>query len=396
MYAISKDFNPADRIPALFETPKLSLSDTLFLRFGITAYEAAPHILVVDLSHWNGNVAFKLLRESGVVAVILKCSEGAEGTYYEYKDVRFEMFWRQALDEGFPVMLYHFFRGEKGAAEFSWFMKCADAFLNDTRILGKTAAYLDCEWRPSALSLSAYSNRAFGFADLTTGEGMENGIYSSPGLVPQLFAAPALDPRWDTVNQWNAHWSPGEDTLPPGWSEAKRNARQRGIYDTHWWVEKVLGAGKVDINHMFYANEAALRQWLGQGVVVASPSESPSPSASPSPSLPPSDCCEEHALRLDTIEAGQQVLTEVQISHALSLESHSTKLDAITEDVGEINVHIGQLYDRVLSLEEKAVQIDANTELILNHDHRIAIVEANFLSLYQKYEKVRKAFLDNE
>ena len=336
-------FNPANRLPFYFEQPKQTVSE----RFNgfFTTPQLLPSILIVDLSHWNGDVDYALLAASGVVAVILKVSEAAEGTYYEYKDTQFERNWRAALDAGLIVMVYHFFRDNRGSAEFNWFMKCASAFLNDPRINGNTAVWLDVE-TDNGVSKETRSNRAFGFCDLSKGSGFRQGIYCSPGLVGSLF--PYNDPRWANVYQWNAHWtSAAKDTLPTGWSEALRMMWQFGIHPTHSWTPTVVGAGKVDVNHGYWANALMLREWLGLAIVASSsPSPSASPSASPSP-VPPPDCCDEHELRLDTIEAGQQVLTEIQQDHDLKLDLMNDTISIVAASIVSMNEQIASTIEAV-------------------------------------------------
>lgn len=368
-------FNPADRKPVDFLTPQPNIIQSLWLASGLFVPFAAPSILTIDLSHWNGDIDPAALRASGVVAVILKCSEGAEGTYYEYKDTKFERNYRILLDAGFPVMLYHFFRGEKGSAEKSWFMKCADGFLSDSRVNGKTAAWLDCEWKPSSMSRATYTRRAFGFNSLITGEGMQNGVYSSPGLVPALFDPAETD--WDSVNQWNAHWTRAlKDTLPYGWLEEKRKVWQFAIYPTHDWAPVVNGAGTVDINHGYWPNEEALRYWLGQ--LTWSGSESASPSPSPSPSPAP-DCCEEHDLRLDTIEAGMQVLTEIQQAHSDLLMAHGANINDLMKRLDKLEINVTNM---AITLQ--------------NHDREIATLREWIKINREQFDRIHRAFHPDE
>ena len=389
-------YNPADRRPVDFELPKISLADRLWLSMGIVVHEIKPSILIVDLSHWNGDIDPAALLASGVVAVIIKCSEGAEGTYYEYKDTKFEENYRKLLDYGFPVMLYHFFRGEKGSAEKSWFMKCADGFLNDPRVEGKTAVWLDCEWKKSSQSRASYTRRAFGFNSLITGEGMENGVYSSPGLVPSLFDPAEAD--WDSVNQWNAHWTRAlKDTLPFGWSEQKRKVWQYSIYPTHDWAPTVNGAGTVDINHGYWYDASALRMWMGQEVY---PTASPSPSPSPSPAA---DCCEEHDLRLDTIEAGMQVLTEIQQQQDRRIDENATMIAtnmdhilANKQEIAALTGSVQSLSERVDVHNDKIANLDGSLaylgERVDDHDLKLTMHDAQLMKLEELRDKIHIAF----
>lgn len=279
------DYNPyVDRFPDDFVSP-IANPFTLVSSKIRSVFAAKPKILIIDISHWNGVIDWPQVVASGVAGVIIKCSEAAEGTYYEYKDTKFEENWRAALDHGIAVMLYHFFRDNKGSAERDWFMKCADSYLNDERVNGKTAVWLDTEWRNSGVSKITRANRAFGFCELIRGAGFRQGIYCSPGLVNDLF--PSNETRWNGVFQWNAHWTPAaQDTLPRGWSDVLRMVWQFGIYPTYSWAPEVNGAGTVDVNWGYWESAQALRDWMGQG----------------QPPVPPTDCCDEHAERLDTHE----------------------------------------------------------------------------------------------
>ena len=325
-----RDFNPfAERNQVDFLLPTRTFADRLLSPIRVRAAE--PTIVAVDLSHWNGDIDFAQLRASGVQAVIIKCSEGAEGTYYEFKDPKWETNWRAALDEGFPVMAYHFFRDEKGSAEKSWFMKCADAFLNDPRINGKTACWLDVEWTGSGLSTTARSSRAFGFCELIRGEGMQQGVYCSPGLVGRLF--PPNDPRWANVWQWVAHWTSASTyTLPSGWSVDRVKAWQKGIYDDHWWIPEVIGAGDVDYNVMYFASEDELRSWLGQ--VIAPPEP-----------IPPDH---EHLDLLVMIQQAQQDIATLYTMYSNqndAIDDLEARDDALTSDIVDINRRLQEASD---------------------------------------------------
>ena len=335
------NFNPyIDRDPKDFLTPEQTFAQRFGLTIKYSIKALPPWILVVDLSHWN-EIDFAALRASGVVAIILKCSEGSEGSYWEFKDPDFETNWRKALDEGFPIMLYHFFRDAKGSAEKSWFMKCADSFLNDPRINGHTAVWLDVEWTKSGISTSARASRSFGFCDLIRGEGMRQGIYSSPGLVAQLF--PPNDPRWDNVFQWNAHWTPAlEYTLPSGWSHEMIMGWQFGIYDDHYWTPKVTGAGDVDVNKFFFENEAGLRTWMEQN------GQTPPP--------PPTHIHADLQAQIDAIKVQMAELFVESTSQGVAIEELEEVTGKLSGDIIdrelEIDVIQKQLQDASDSLDQ--------------------------------------------
>jgi len=310
------DFDPyIDRDPSHFEFPSVPVFSRL-TRALSAAVAAEPWILIIDVSHWNGDIDVRALIDSGVVAVIIKVSEGAEGTYYEFKDPKFEQNWRAFHEAGMPIMVYHFKREYKGSDEKSWFMKCADSFLQEVN--GNTCVWLDCEWKPDSMTKDSYANRAFGFCDLIFGEGMKAGIYSSPYYVSKLF--PTSEWRWDSVWQWNAHWTgAAQDTLPTGWSRDRRMVWQFGISPTHSWTPPINGAGTVDVNRGYWADANDLRLWMGQ---TAPP--------------PNGDCCEEHKLRIEILEAGQQVLTDIQNEQGKKIEENELQIISIRNKYAEV------------------------------------------------------------
>jgi len=249
------DFAPQEeRAPYDFESPKPTLLQRLASKALLATAE--PTILVVDISHYNGIIDWSALRASGIQGVIMKCSEGTT-----YKDTAFEVNWKGARDNDFAVMVYHFFRDKPAADEFDWFMTCAVNFLDD--VDGNAAVALDVETN-NGVTAGTRADRAFGFCELARGAGLLDGIYSSPSLVGSLF--PYGETRWSYLTwQWVAHWtSAATYTLPAGWSRTLVKAWQFGISPTYSWVPRITGAHTVDCNRMYFADEIALKRWLGQ------------------------------------------------------------------------------------------------------------------------------------
>lgn len=251
------DFDPTTRRLDDFEFPRPGALALALFKIRSALLAAEGKILIVDLSHWNGIINFAALVTSGVKAVIIKCSESTN-----YKDPRFEENWQKALDVGLVVMVYHFYRDGDPLAEKSWFMTCAENFLN--AVDGKTAFWLDVESDNGTITNTMRGNRVFAICDLVVLEGLKAGVYSSPYFVNLLFNDPANDDRWNDVEQWNAHWTAGAEILPAGWSAAKRKVHQFGIYPTHSWTPVIVGAGTVDCNWGFWATQEELKIWLGQ------------------------------------------------------------------------------------------------------------------------------------
>lgn len=62
---------------------------------------------VIDISHWNGVIDFKRVKESGIKGVIIKAG-GSDGAKKYYKDKMFEEYYRLAKQEGLLVGCYWF------------------------------------------------------------------------------------------------------------------------------------------------------------------------------------------------------------------------------------------------------------------------------------------------
>jgi len=62
--------------------------------------------LVLDLSHWNGNIDFYKLKQSGIWGVILKVGGAEKGKFY--KDSKFNINYENAIKNGLHVGGYWF------------------------------------------------------------------------------------------------------------------------------------------------------------------------------------------------------------------------------------------------------------------------------------------------
>ena len=74
--------------------------------------------VIVDLSHWNENVNFKLAKEDGILGVIHKATQGSgyvDPTYAERK--------KAAEEEGILWGAYHFGVGENGKDQAEHFLE---------------------------------------------------------------------------------------------------------------------------------------------------------------------------------------------------------------------------------------------------------------------------------
>jgi len=268
----NRGYNPYLRESKDFLSPKQT--DSIFT--SLKALLATPvKIKGIDVSHWNGTVDWKKVKESGVDFAIIKATEADY-----FLDDKWEYNWRVAIDHEIIVTPYHFFRDNyKGAPQLEWFMTNTDKYLS--AVDGKTIAWADVE-TDNGSGITARQNRLYGFCSGAVGKGLKSGYYSSKSKWEQLIG----NPIWaNDFLQWVASWTPASSpVLPIGWTTEKSKFWQFGIYPTYSWAFPVEGAGTVDVN-WFYGTVQELRDLLGYSA------------------LPPVDCCNEIKIEIQRLDA---------------------------------------------------------------------------------------------
>lgn len=90
--------------------------------------------MVIDLSHWNVNVNFELIKESGIIAVIHKATQGIKYVDHHYNT-------RRTAAEKYGLLwgAYHFGTNSNGVLQ-------ANHFLNTVGNTSKTILVLDVEY----------------------------------------------------------------------------------------------------------------------------------------------------------------------------------------------------------------------------------------------------------
>ncbi|WP_265024908.1 glycoside hydrolase family 25 protein [Wolbachia endosymbiont (group B) of Protocalliphora azurea] len=96
---------------------------------------------VIDLSHWNENINFKLAREDGILGVIHKATQGLKYIDPTYTERR-----KAAEEEGLLWGSYHFGVGEDGRDQ-------ANHFLNIVGETKNTIVVLDIEENESGKNI---------------------------------------------------------------------------------------------------------------------------------------------------------------------------------------------------------------------------------------------------
>ncbi len=85
---------------------------------------------VIDLSHWNENVNFKLAKEDGILGVIHKATQGLK-----YVDPRYIERRKAAEEEGLLWGSYHFGIGENGRDQANHFLETVGETKNSIVVL---------------------------------------------------------------------------------------------------------------------------------------------------------------------------------------------------------------------------------------------------------------------
>ena len=78
--------------------------------------QAAPSIIGVDLSHWQGNVDFAKLAYQNIKFALFKAGEIPTGTQTEYTDEKYQRNITEAAKNGIITGAYYFFHPAIGAS----------------------------------------------------------------------------------------------------------------------------------------------------------------------------------------------------------------------------------------------------------------------------------------
>ncbi len=154
--------------------------------------------VVIDLSHWQANVDFPALRQAGIIATILKATEGTGSV-----DPTFATRAAAAANAGLLVGAYHFLDSSDPVAQADHFLECAGRL----RMLA-----VDLESVPP--SCTAVANAAIAV----------NRILDSTGSLPTVYTGRYQIPTADQVLSQCPLWLAEYGSLPvcpPGWSQWK-------------------------------------------------------------------------------------------------------------------------------------------------------------------------------
>lgn len=153
---------------------------------------------VIDLSHWNQDIDFRLTKEDGILGIIHKATQGLkyiDPTYVERK--------KTAEEEGILWGAYHFGVGENGKDQAEHFLETID---DSSKIL----LALDIEENKDGESITPKQAEDF-----------VNRVYLVTGRLPLIygnayFLKDFATPTLTECPLWLADWGK-EPTLPIGW-----------------------------------------------------------------------------------------------------------------------------------------------------------------------------------
>lgn len=128
----------------------------------------------IDISHWQGKVDFKKVKESGIEFVILKA--GGSDYKTKYKDKKFEEYYKQCKEVGLSVGAY-FFAGndvsnDKGFEDAAYFEKLLQGKQFDMPV------YIDFEMSTSSKK-NVNTEYVKAFCDYMESKKFFVGIYAS-------------------------------------------------------------------------------------------------------------------------------------------------------------------------------------------------------------------------
>lgn len=158
--------------------------------------------VVIDLSHFNAVTSFADVKQSGIVGVIHKATQGTGWTDPTYNSRK-----QQALAAGLWWGAYHFGTNDDGAAQAQYFLSQVNPGPQDLLAL-------DFEENPSSQMSIAQAEQ------FVTEVYKQTGRY--PGFYSDALAGNLLGGNADSVLAncwfWRAQYSGSAPTVPPTWS----------------------------------------------------------------------------------------------------------------------------------------------------------------------------------
>jgi lysozyme len=203
-----------------------------------------PLNVIVDISHFSGNVNLNKAKDDGILAVIQKATQGQANVDPTYKTNK-----NKTAAAGLLFGAYHFATGSDG-------VKQADHFLDVVGNDPSTLLVLDFEPNLSGPSMSLEEARAF-VTHVKERTGRFPGFYSGH-YIKQLLGT-NQDPVLANCWLWLAQYGP-TPVVPPNWSTWTMWQYTDGAIGPE--PHKVAGIGRCD-RDQFNGTETQLRKLWG-------------------------------------------------------------------------------------------------------------------------------------
>ena len=203
-----------------------------------------PINVVVDLSHYNGEVDLAAAKAAGLVGVIHKATQGLDGVDPTYAARR-----EQARAAGLLWGAYHFATGGDGVAQAEHFLAVAGGEAG-------TLLALDLEANPAGQSMPLEEARAF-VTHVAQATCRYPGLYSG-SYIKELLGA-GSDPVLAQCCFWLAQYGPTA-IVPPNWPTWTLWQYTDGAFGDP--PHDLPGVGRCD-RDKFNGDEAQLRKLWG-------------------------------------------------------------------------------------------------------------------------------------
>jgi lysozyme len=198
--------------------------------------------IVVDISHWQSPVDFTQAKSAGIVAVILKATQGSD-----WVDITFAQRFAAAAASGLLVGAYHFLDDTTPALQIENFLSVADgcdllALDAERNAIGGTVTVAQTAEAAARLQMATgsmpliYINR---YGPDQRGTGLPNNVLSRcPLWLPAYNSRPVCPPGWSRWAMWqHTDGNVGSDVVPvPGIGRCDRSRFAGTVGDlVTWW-----------------------------------------------------------------------------------------------------------------------------------------------------------------
>lgn len=198
--------------------------------------------VVIDLSHWQASVDFPRAKSAGIVAVILKATQGAF-----WIDATFAERFAAARAAGLLVGAYHFMDSSPPELQVEHFLSVAEScsvLAIDAEPNGMGSTTTTAQTAEAAARLHMATGRAplvyvGRYGPDGRGTGFPNGVLSRcPLWLPAYSSRPVCPPGWTTWTLWqHTDGNVGADVVPvPGIGRCDRSRFAGTVAElAAWW-----------------------------------------------------------------------------------------------------------------------------------------------------------------